>query len=233
MPEEYDRLNQMRYLSLAANIEGEDLGRVSTHLDKALADAGELPRGSKVDIRGQVTPMLEMFHGLAVGLGLAVVVVFLMLTAYFQSVRLALVATATAPAVVAGVAVALYLTNTTLNIESFMGAIMAVGVAVANAILLVTFAERNRQHGQTAAARRPDRGPRTAAAHLDDQLRDDRRHGADGPGLGRRRRADRAAGPGRHRRPGGRHLRHAAGSAGDLRHRPRQEQAQSRLHSSR
>ncbi len=70
-----------------------------------------------------------------------------MLTAYFQSVRLALVATATAPAVVAGVAVALYVTGTTLNIESFMGAIMAIGVAVANAILLVTFAERSRQAG--------------------------------------------------------------------------------------
>jgi multidrug efflux pump subunit AcrB len=150
MPEEYDRLNQKRYVSLTANIEGEDLGGVSARLDKALADAGEPPRGSKVAIRGQVTPMLEMFHGLAVGLGLAVVVVFLMLTAYFQSIRLALVATATAPAVVAGVAAALFITKTTLNIESFMGAIMAVGVAVANAILLVTFAERSRQEGQTA-----------------------------------------------------------------------------------
>ena len=91
--------------------------------------------------------MRQMFSGLAVGLGLAVVVVFLMLTAYFQSVRLALVAMATTPAVVAGVAVALYITDTTLNIQSFMGAIMAVGVAVANAILLVTFAERDRARG--------------------------------------------------------------------------------------
>lgn len=150
MPEEYDRLNQMRYISLSANIEGTDLGRVSVELAKALAEAGELPRGVKVEIRGQVTPMLEMFHGLAVGLGLAVVAVFLMLAAYFQSVRLALVATATTPAVVAGVAVALFATNTTLNIESFMGAIMCVGVAVANAILLVTFAERNRQSGASS-----------------------------------------------------------------------------------
>ena len=94
--------------------------------------------------------MLQMFHGLAVGMGLAVVAVFLMLAAYFQSVRLAIVATATTPAVVAGVAVALFITNTTLNIESFMGAIMCVGVAVANAILLVTFAERNRQKGETS-----------------------------------------------------------------------------------
>ncbi len=150
MPEEYSRLNQKRYISISANIEGEDLGRVSAKLEQAIAEAGELPRGVEVEIRGQVTPMLQMFRGLAVGMGLAVVAVFLMLAAYFQSVRLAVVATATTPAVVAGVAVVLFITNTTLNIESFMGAIMCVGVAVANAILLVTFAERNRQKGETS-----------------------------------------------------------------------------------
>jgi multidrug efflux pump subunit AcrB len=150
MPEEYDRLNQMRYVSLAANIEGEDLGRVSDHIDEALAAAGEPPRGARVEVRGQVLPMRQMFRGLAVGLGLAVVVICLLLMAYFQSFRLALVATTTAPAVVAGVAVALYVTGTTLNIESFMGAIMAIGVSVANAILLVTFAERARRRNGNA-----------------------------------------------------------------------------------
>ena len=74
-----------------------------------------------------------------------------MLTAYFQSVRLSLVATATTPAVIAGVSLTLYAPLARLsNIESFMGAIMAVGVAVANAILLVTFAERKRQSGMNA-----------------------------------------------------------------------------------
>jgi multidrug efflux pump subunit AcrB len=150
MPEEYDRLNQMRYTSMTANIEGEDLGHLNDRITSALKAAGEPPRGCKVEVRGQVKPMLQMFKGLALGLGLAVVVVFLMLTAYFQSVRLALVAVATSPAVVAGVLFALYLTGTTLNIESFMGAIMAVGVAVANAILLVTFAERKRQSGMNS-----------------------------------------------------------------------------------
>jgi multidrug efflux pump subunit AcrB len=145
MPEEYDRLNQMRYVSLTANVAGEDLGRVTNRLEKALKTAGEPPRGVRVELRGQVAPMLQMFRGLTIGLGLAVVVIFLLLAAYFQSVRLAIVAVATSPAVIAGVAVALYFTNTTLNIESFMGAIMAIGVAVANAILLVTFAERHRR----------------------------------------------------------------------------------------
>jgi multidrug efflux pump subunit AcrB len=230
MPEEYDRLNQLRYISLTANIEGEDLGRVSNHIDEAInaarmyqvtdnridalrhatgwrawltyvgfsdtgapedvlnklktmkdkqcgtkdefvAELGKVltpeelnqwkdritseclgpPRGVQVQVRGQVLPMLQMFKGLVVGLALAVVMVALLLTAYFQSPRLALVASGTAPAVIAGVALALYITNTTLNIESFMGAIMAIGVAVANAILLVTFAERNRQTGMSAA----------------------------------------------------------------------------------
>jgi multidrug efflux pump subunit AcrB len=96
--------------------------------------------------------MQEMFNGLLLGLGLAVAVIFLLLTAYFQSVQLALVVVLTAPAVVAGVALALLATGTTLNIQSFMGAIMAVGVAVANSILLVTFAERARQAGADATA---------------------------------------------------------------------------------
>jgi multidrug efflux pump subunit AcrB len=85
------------------------------------------------------------------GLIIAVVVIFLLLTAYFQSVRLALVAVSAVPAVIAGVAVALLITGTTLNLQSFMGAIMAIGVAVANAILLTTFAEVIRQSGVAAA----------------------------------------------------------------------------------
>jgi multidrug efflux pump subunit AcrB len=150
MPQEYDRINQKRMVTLSANVVGEDLGRAVGRIEEALAKVGEPPRGVKVELRGQVPPMKQMFNGLGLGLGLAVVVVFLMLGAYFQSIRLALVAVATTPGVVAGVALALWLTGTTLNIQSFMGAIMAVGVAVANAILLVTFAENARQSGSAA-----------------------------------------------------------------------------------
>jgi len=81
----------------------------------------------------------------------AVLVIFLLLAVNFQSLRLSLAIILTVPAVVAGVAVALWLTRTTLNIQSFMGAIMAIGVAVANSILLITFAERNRVDGMTVA----------------------------------------------------------------------------------
>jgi multidrug efflux pump subunit AcrB len=152
MPGEYDRYNMRRVVSMTANIQGEDLGRVARHIDEAIKLAGEPPRGVTVSIRGQVVPMEQMFRGLGIGLGVAIVVIFLLLTAYFQSFRLALIALATVPAVLSGVVIALAVTGTTINIQSFMGSIMAVGVAVANAILLVTFAERARLAGADAAA---------------------------------------------------------------------------------
>ncbi|WP_422923810.1 efflux RND transporter permease subunit [Singulisphaera sp. PoT] len=145
MPGEFDRYNMKRSISLTANVVGEDLGAASRRISAALAKTGEPPKGVVVDVRGQIVPMREMLSGLAFGLAASIVVVLLLLTANFQSVRLALVAVSTAPAVVCGVIAALWATNTTINIQSFMGAIMAVGVAVANAILLVTFAERRRR----------------------------------------------------------------------------------------
>jgi multidrug efflux pump subunit AcrB len=84
------------------------------------------------------------------GLLFAVLVVFLLLIANFQSIELALITISTAPAAVAGTAIALWLWGSSVNLQSFMGAIMAVGVAVANAILLVTFAERSRLSGKSS-----------------------------------------------------------------------------------
>ncbi|HEY8504248.1 MAG TPA: efflux RND transporter permease subunit, partial [Gemmataceae bacterium] len=150
MPGEIDRYNMRRYVSLTANVEGADLGSVTRDLRRAIAAAGKAPAGVEVDVRGQVAPLEELFRGLGRGLVAAVAVIFLLLTAYFQSVRLALVALGTVPAVLLGVVAALLATGTTLNLQSFMGAIMAVGVAVAHAILLVTFAERERVAGLSA-----------------------------------------------------------------------------------
>ncbi len=156
---EVDRYNMKRYLSLTANIEGEDLGRVIDRLDAAIVRAGQPPRGTEVELRGQVRPMREMFLSLEIGLGVAVVVILIMLTAYFQEARLAVAAVASVPAVLCGVVLALAVTRSTLNIESFMGAIMAVGVAVSNAIMLVSFADRHRREEGMAA----DRAAITAA----------------------------------------------------------------------
>jgi len=152
VPGEYDRYNMRRLVSITANIAGEDLGRVIRRVREALGKAGEPPRGVEVDVRGQAVPLEQMFRGLAFGLVLAMVAILLLLTAYFQSFRLALISTAAIPAAVAGVVTVLFLTKTTLNLQSFMGAIMAIGVATANAILLLAFAERSRRDGMPASA---------------------------------------------------------------------------------
>jgi len=150
MPGEYDRYNQQRMVTITANVNNRDLGRVSSELAAAIARAGEVPRGVQVNIRGQIPPMNQTLFGLEVGLGLAIAVILLLLIANFQSFKLPLVVLSSIPAVILGVAIALLITGTTLNVQSFMGAIMAIGVSVANAILLVTFAETNRRNGQSA-----------------------------------------------------------------------------------
>jgi multidrug efflux pump subunit AcrB len=94
--------------------------------------------------------MRQTLGSLGIGLCFAVVVIFLLLAANFQSLRLALVTVSTAPAVLCGVIAALLMTHTTLNLQSFMGAIMALGVSAANSILLVSFAEKYRREGRSA-----------------------------------------------------------------------------------
>ncbi|MGE3778309.1 MAG: efflux RND transporter permease subunit [Pirellulaceae bacterium] len=150
MPGQYDRYNMRRQVSLTANIAGADLGTVSREVAAALERAGEPPRGAQVEVRGQIPPLREMQSGLTTGLGMAVLVVFLLLAANYQSIRLSLVTVSTIPAVMAGVVLMLFATGTTLNVQSFIGSIMAIGVAMANAILVVTFAEQRRQAGASA-----------------------------------------------------------------------------------
>jgi multidrug efflux pump subunit AcrB len=147
---EYDRINGQRMITLTANVAGQDLGRTVGQVDAAIVRAGTPPRGAAVLIRGQIGAMRETFTNITAGLVVAVVVIFLLLAANFQSLRLAVVVISTVPAVLMAVVIMLALTRTTLNVQSFMGAIMAIGVAVANAILLVTLPSRR-------AERRPPR----------------------------------------------------------------------------
>jgi multidrug efflux pump subunit AcrB len=144
---EYDRVNGERMVTLSANVAGEDLGRTATRVDQAIARAGTPPRGATVAVRGEIAAMRETFTNIMAGLAVAVVVIFLLLAANFQSLRLAFVVVSTVPAVLTGVVLMLAVTRTTINVQSFMGGIMAIGIAVANAILLVTFAEQTRRHG--------------------------------------------------------------------------------------
>ena len=131
-------------ITVTANIAGADIGSVSRDTAAAIKNLGAPPPKVTVAVRGQVIPFEQMFQGLRIGLLVAVVVIFLLLAAAFQSFKLSFVVIFTTPGVIAGVVLALWLSGTTLNIQSFMGAIMAIGVAVANAVLLVTFSERNR-----------------------------------------------------------------------------------------
>jgi multidrug efflux pump subunit AcrB len=150
----YERYNLARVVSITANIYGSDLGTAARAIRQAITDAGAPPEArTKVDFRGQIVPLEQLLDGFRSGLVIAVIVIFLMLAANFESLRLSFAVISTVPAVLAGVVLTLWLTHTTLNIQSAMGAIMAVGVAVANAILLVTFAERSRiQSGDALAA---------------------------------------------------------------------------------
>jgi multidrug efflux pump subunit AcrB len=150
MPGLIERYNGQRVVSLTANLHGITLGETVPKLNNAIANAGPPPRGVSVEFRGQILPLKDTISGLRTGLLLAIGIIFLLLAAYFQSMRLALAIVLTIPAVLCGVLFTLRLTSTTLNIQSFMGAIMSIGIAVANSILLVSFADRRRQEGLPA-----------------------------------------------------------------------------------
>lgn len=158
---EYDRINQQRFITVTANIHKQDLGKAVDDVNRAIKNLGELPQGVKVYLRGQSELLNQTISELSFGLLLAIVVIGLMLAAYFQSFKLSLTVLSVFPGVLAGSMLLLWLTGNTLNIQSFMGSIMAIGVAVANAILLVSNAELIRSQqtsnisiGSQAAANR-------------------------------------------------------------------------------
>jgi multidrug efflux pump subunit AcrB len=148
MPGEIDRYNGRRVISLTANLHGITLGQAEGPIRQAVAAAGDPPRAISVQFRGQIPPLDSTISALRKGLLVAVLAIFLLLAANFQSMRLALAIVLTVPAVLCGVLLMLLVTGTTLNIQSFLGGIMAIGIAVANSILLVTFAERARHEGR-------------------------------------------------------------------------------------
>jgi multidrug efflux pump subunit AcrB len=150
MPETIERFSGQRIVSVTANIHGIALGDAQQKINQALKEIAAPPKGSTVIVRGQIPALQQTIFGLRIGLLLAVAAIFLLLMANFQSVRLPLAVLSTIPGVLVGVVLMLLLTGTTLNIQSFMGAIMALGISVANSILLVTFAEQSRQESNDA-----------------------------------------------------------------------------------
>jgi multidrug efflux pump subunit AcrB len=142
---EYDRLNQKRFITITANLQGKALGAAINDIDKVIARTGKLPEGLKIQQQGQAEVFLQTFQELQQGILLAIVIIFLMLAVNFQSFRLSLVVIAIIPGIITGSFLLLWICGKTLNIQSYMGCIMAIGVAVANAILFVTQAEKYRK----------------------------------------------------------------------------------------
>jgi multidrug efflux pump subunit AcrB len=156
---ENDNLGAIPDLSVTANLYNKDLGAASVDVRKAIESLGPLPRGMTVEPIGLTQTLTETLDSLQNGLVVAIIVIFLMLAANFQSFTVSAVVLATVPAVILGSLILLTLTGSTLNLQSYMGIIMSVGVSISNAVLLITNAEQLRKHNGDAL-----RSAREAAA---------------------------------------------------------------------
>jgi len=151
-PAVVNHYNVQRVIDVDTGVEGRDLGSASAAVQRAIDSIGGLPRGTRITIRGQSDAMHESFASLRLGIVLAIVLVYLLMVANFQSWLEPLVIMLAVPGALAGVLWMLALTGTTINVESLMGAVMAVGVGVANGNLVVIFANELREQGYTPTA---------------------------------------------------------------------------------
>jgi multidrug efflux pump subunit AcrB len=144
LPGEYDRAGPRRYVTVSANIYRKDLGSATAAVQKALDQLGAPPTGLVAEIKGMSSLLVETLNSLQTGLLAAIVVILLLLAANYQSFGVSISVLATVPAVLLGAMLLLLATGATLNLQSYMGIIMSTGVSVANAILIVTNAEKLR-----------------------------------------------------------------------------------------
>jgi multidrug efflux pump subunit AcrB len=149
-PTEVDHYQLRKVIDLYVAPASEDLGRVAKAVDEIIART-KLPQGVRVELRGMVQGMRASFQSFALGLGLAVVLLYLILVAPFRSMRDPFLILLSVPPGLAGVLMTLYLTGTTLNVQSLMGVVMMVGIVVSNGILIVEFANQLRSQGRPAA----------------------------------------------------------------------------------
>jgi multidrug efflux pump subunit AcrB len=146
--------NIRRILDIYANVQDRDLGAVGRDINRIVAaNTSSLPRGSFIRVRGQLETMRTSYTGLLTGLVFSVVLVYLLIVVNFQSWLDPFIIITALPAALAGIVIFLFLTHTTLSVPALMGAIMCMGVATANSILVVSFAkERLLHHGDPVAA---------------------------------------------------------------------------------
>ncbi len=159
-PAQVNRKGPNRYVTVVANVYGKDLGTASRAVKQAIEEVGEAPRGTTVWTEGTLQLLDDTLESLLTGLGVAIIVIFLMLAAYYQSFKVPLVILSVLPAVIAGSLSLLFLTGSTLNLQSYMGIIMSLGVSVSNAVLLVNQAEYYRKQ----LALKPANAARLAAS---------------------------------------------------------------------
>ncbi|MDP2041145.1 MULTISPECIES: efflux RND transporter permease subunit [Algoriphagus] len=159
-PAQVNRKGPNRYVTVIANVYGKDLGTASRAVKNAIKEAGEPPRGTTVWTEGTLQLLDDTLGSLLAGLGVAIIAIFLMLSAYYQSFKVPLIILAVVPAVFAGSLIILFLTGSTLNLQSYMGIIMSIGVSVSNAVLLVNQAEFYRRN----LALKPANAARLAAS---------------------------------------------------------------------
>lgn len=148
---ESDNLGAMPTLTVTANLNHIDLGTASKEVQNVINNLGELPRGLNVELIGLSQTLNDTLSSLQSSLIIAIVVIFLMLAANFQSFKVSGVVLVTVPAVLFGSLALLILCGSTLNLQSYMGIIMSVGVSISNAVLLITNAEELRKHNGNAA----------------------------------------------------------------------------------
>jgi multidrug efflux pump subunit AcrB len=152
-PEIVNHYNVQPVFDVYANVDGRDLGAVGSAVEKIVQQASQnLPRGTTLDLRGQVTTMESSFFRLGLGLIFAVVLVYLVMAVNFQSWLDPFIILMALPGALAGIVWILFITQTTFSVPSLMGSIMCIGVATANSILLVVFANDQRAEGLDARA---------------------------------------------------------------------------------
>ena len=140
LPAEVNHYTVQRVIDINANLQGRDLGSVVDGIEKKIGAFGKLPTGMRITVHGQYEVMNQSFRSLALGLILAIVLVYLLIVVLFQSWLDPFIIMIAVPGALVGILWMLALTGTTINVESLMGAIMAVGIATSNSILLVSYA---------------------------------------------------------------------------------------------
>jgi multidrug efflux pump subunit AcrB len=147
---EDDNVGVIPMLSVTANLYKTDLGSATKDVQAAIQSMGTLPRGLTIETKGLSQVLTDTLDSLQSGLLVAIIVIFLMLAANFQSFKVSLVVLVTVPAVILGSLALLMITGSTLNLQSYMGMIMSVGVSISNSVMLITNAEQLRKHNGNA-----------------------------------------------------------------------------------